>query len=80
VNGVGVRADRGDVGAEIVLCEQGPLLVRGSFVLVTTEGETVDAHRRTVALCRCGNSARRPFCDGAHKRLRPGRGHEEDRA
>lgn len=45
----------------------GPLLVRGPFRLVTPDGEEIDLRRRTVALCRCGRSAIKPFCDGSHK-------------
>ncbi|MFV2115835.1 CDGSH iron-sulfur domain-containing protein [Micromonospora sp. LOL_025] len=47
--------------------QDGPLLVRGDFALVTPDGETIDARRGTVALCRCGKSALKPFCDGTHK-------------
>jgi CDGSH-type Zn-finger protein len=54
-------------GAVITPCEDGPLLVRGSFTLVTQAGETIEQGRRTVALCRCGKSAIKPFCDGTHK-------------
>jgi CDGSH-type Zn-finger protein len=46
----------------------GPLLVRGEFRLVDTEGTEIDPGRRTVALCRCGKSGIKPFCDGSHKR------------
>lgn len=45
----------------------GPLLVRGLFQLVDSEGESIDTKRSTVALCRCGRSRMRPFCDGTHK-------------
>lgn len=45
----------------------GPLLVRGPFTLVDPEGRTIICRRRTVALCRCGKSRTRPFCDGTHK-------------
>lgn len=45
----------------------GPLLVRGPFQLVDSEGESIDTKRSTVALCRCGRSRMRPFCDGTHK-------------
>lgn len=53
--------------ATITPYPDGPLLVRGDFVLRASDGATIDAHRRTVALCRCGASARKPFCDGSHK-------------
>jgi CDGSH-type Zn-finger protein len=46
----------------------GPLIVRGDFRLVDTDGREIDPGRRTVALCRCGKSAIKPFCDGTHKR------------
>ena len=45
----------------------GPLLVRGEVELRTPDGELIRLHRRTVALCRCGISAIKPFCDGTHK-------------
>jgi CDGSH-type Zn-finger protein len=45
----------------------GPYLVRGPFNLVDAEGNAIEAKRRTVALCRCGRSQIKPFCDGTHK-------------
>jgi CDGSH-type Zn-finger protein len=45
----------------------GPLLVRGPFVLVDQDGTEIEVRRRVVALCRCGRSQIRPFCDGTHK-------------
>jgi CDGSH-type Zn-finger protein len=45
----------------------GPLLVRGSFTLVDGEGNPIGRGRNPVALCRCGKSSARPFCDGTHK-------------
>lgn len=45
----------------------GPILVRGEFELRTIEGEEIPRRRRTVALCRCGLSGIKPFCDGTHK-------------
>jgi CDGSH-type Zn-finger protein len=55
----------------------GPLLVRGPVNLVGADGEAVTPRRNTIALCRCGKSRLRPFCDGTHKLIgfrAPGRG------
>ena len=46
----------------------GPLVVRGPFVITDQDGEDIEVGRRTVALCRCGKSRIRPFCDGTHGR------------
>jgi len=59
--------DEDDRGATVIPYEDGPLLVRGNFTLRTPEGEVIDPGRTTVALCRCGKSAIKPFCDGTHK-------------
>jgi CDGSH-type Zn-finger protein len=56
-------------GAIVVPYEDGPLLVRGNFILRTPDGEVIEPGRATVALCRCGKSAIKPFCDGTHKAI-----------
>lgn len=48
----------------------GPYLVRGPFVFVDQDGNEIEVKRRVVALCRCGRSRMRPFCDGTHKGIR----------
>ena len=58
----------GEGPATITPYRDGPLLVRGSFRLVDQDGQEIDPGRRTVALCRCGRSGIKPFCDGTHKR------------
>jgi CDGSH-type Zn-finger protein len=45
----------------------GPLLVRGPFQLLAADGSPIPCDRETIALCRCGRSGRKPFCDGTHK-------------
>lgn len=45
----------------------GPLLVRGDVEILEASGEPVPQRRSTIALCRCGASAIKPFCDGSHK-------------
>ena len=55
-------------GATITPYRDGPLIVRGDFRLVDQDGEEIDPGRSTIALCRCGKSGLKPFCDGSHKR------------
>jgi CDGSH-type Zn-finger protein len=45
----------------------GPLLVRGSARIVDRQGQELHYRRKPIALCRCGKSRLRPFCDGTHK-------------
>ncbi|WP_084141410.1 CDGSH iron-sulfur domain-containing protein [Cryobacterium roopkundense] len=59
----------GDIPVSITACPNGPLLVRGSFEILTPAGEVIPPRRKTVALCRCGISALKPFCDGSHKAI-----------
>ena len=54
----------------ITACADGPLLIRGAVELVGDDGTLLDNPRRTVALCRCGASAIKPWCDGTHKLIR----------
>jgi CDGSH-type Zn-finger protein len=45
----------------------GPLLVRGPVRLATPDGSPIVVDRDPIALCRCGKSKLKPFCDGTHK-------------
>lgn len=53
--------------ARIIAYPDGPLLVRGDFEIVDPEGRAVPRTRSTVALCRCGVSSIKPYCDGTHR-------------
>ena len=44
----------------------GPLFMRGDLVIRTPNGEVRDTR---AALCRCGQSGNKPFCDGTHRRV-----------
>jgi CDGSH-type Zn-finger protein len=55
--------------ATITPCPNGPLLLRGDVELLTPDGTPIPRTRRTLALCRCGASARAPLCDGSHKAI-----------
>ena len=47
----------------------GPFLVEGPVRVVDHEGNafTLRTDKPNIALCRCGQSATKPFCDGSHK-------------
>ena len=60
-------SDNEDFETVITPYRDGPLLVRGDFRLQDQEGNEIEAGRQTIALCRCGKSRTRPFCDGSHK-------------
>jgi CDGSH-type Zn-finger protein len=50
--------------------ENGPYLVTGPVTLVDADGKQYDiSGRETIALCRCGGSTTKPFCDGTHSKV-----------
>ena len=53
-------------GSTIQPYQDGPYVIRGDFCLVDENGDEIELHRRTIALCRCGRSRMKPFCDGSH--------------
>jgi CDGSH-type Zn-finger protein len=55
--------------ADVELCPGGPLLLRGKHVVRDAEGRIHQATGPLTAVCRCGKSASRPWCDGTHKLL-----------
>jgi CDGSH-type Zn-finger protein len=58
------------VTARLTPYRNGPYLVRGEFELTDQDGRVIEARRETIALCRCGASRTKPFCDGSHKSIR----------
>jgi CDGSH-type Zn-finger protein len=69
ISGLHVPGEQ-DPAVTITPYPDGPLLVRGDFALKTVQGKPIDPGRATIALCRCGKSATKPFCDGTHKATR----------
>ena len=53
--------------ATITPTDNGPYLVEGSITRLDTEGNQYEVSD-TVALCRCGHSNTKPFCDGTHEK------------
>ncbi len=60
--------DAGKPAARIKVVKNGPLLVEGSCALVDQEGKEA-ARCGPFALCRCGGSKNKPFCDGTHVKM-----------
>ncbi|HWN65990.1 MAG TPA: CDGSH iron-sulfur domain-containing protein [Haliangium sp.] len=53
----------------IQISKNGPLLIKDEVKVVDmATGNEVKIEKFPIALCRCGQSATKPFCDGAHSR------------
>ena len=48
--------------------KSGPLLVKGDLTIELADGEKVEKTGMT-ALCRCGASENKPYCDGSHQKI-----------
>ena len=54
---------------KITVRNHGPLRLEGEFTIEDSDAKAFGLAGRTViSLCRCGHSANKPFCDGAHNR------------
>jgi uncharacterized Fe-S cluster protein YjdI len=61
----GAQVKRGQP-VDVCASAQGPLLVRGGVRVLDAEGNVLFEGEK-AALCRCGGSRNKPFCDGTHK-------------
>ncbi len=52
--------------ALIEVRENGPFLVKGPLKFIDAQGNEQLVEKAWVALCRCGYSSNKPFCDGTH--------------
>jgi CDGSH-type Zn-finger protein len=61
--------ERSDEAVRVSVAKDGPLTIRGPVELVGSDGEVWrDVPAGTaLALCRCGQSGKKPFCDGSHR-------------
>lgn len=48
--------------------DNGPYIVKGGAKLVDAEGKDFET-KSTIALCRCGQSSNKPFCDATHGKV-----------
>lgn len=54
----------------ITVRQNGPFRVTGPFTLVDADGNAFELPEgETVALCRCGGSKTKPFCDKTHSQI-----------
>ncbi|MBN4076177.1 CDGSH iron-sulfur domain-containing protein [Gemmatimonas aurantiaca] len=51
---------------KLTLRRNGSILVEGKVEIIGPDGETIECKEK-FALCRCGESKNKPFCDGSHK-------------
>ncbi|MGH9871562.1 MAG: CDGSH iron-sulfur domain-containing protein [Pyrinomonadaceae bacterium] len=47
----------------------GPFVVQGLIELLDTAGDKYTLDKESIALCRCGHSENKPFCDGTHSKI-----------
>jgi 3-phenylpropionate/trans-cinnamate dioxygenase ferredoxin subunit len=55
-----------DVTIEVI--KNGPYIVKGEVELKDADGKSLPVEKR-MALCRCGASSEKPFCDGTHSKI-----------
>ena len=68
---VGTTGDGpGETGGALAVkaAPDGPLLVNGNFSIIAGSGR-IAWHGQRAAMCRCGASENKPFCDGSHKKV-----------
>ena len=55
-------------GVDVTLTKNGPILINGPIQMKDSSGNTIET-ASTCALCRCGGSSNKPFCDGTHNNI-----------
>ena len=62
------KTNENEVNIKVHVMSKGPLIVKGNCTVVDENGnETLKEGQ--VALCRCGASANKPYCDGSHRKV-----------
>ena len=57
----------GEPQVEIKVRDNGPYKVTGPVTVIDAEGNRFELPEEPIALCRCGRSQSKPFCDASHK-------------
>ena len=52
---------------KITIVENGPIIVKAATEVSVRVGADAETKSDAIALCRCGQSSKKPFCDGSHR-------------
>ena len=52
--------------ARVQILKDGPALITGNFIVRDAKKKKIRLESEVVAICRCGHSLKKPFCDGSH--------------
>lgn len=55
-------------GIKIQVSKKGPYIVKGDVTIIDKDGTEI-VNDEMIALCRCGGSNNKPFCDGTHTNI-----------
>lgn len=58
----------GEAGLDVEILENGPIIIKGKLNITHPSGNK-ESKDKTTAFCRCGASANKPYCDGAHRKI-----------
>jgi CDGSH-type Zn-finger protein len=53
---------------QVQVSKKGPYIINGNVKIIFPDGTEQD-HTGVIALCRCGGSGKKPFCDGTHTNI-----------
>ena len=55
------------MSAKVTILPNGPALIAGDLTVIGVDGKAIQLPGPQMALCRCGQSKVKPFCDGSHR-------------
>ncbi|MFZ4521999.1 MAG: (4Fe-4S)-binding protein [Bacteroidales bacterium] len=55
--------------ARVHILKNGPALITGNFILRDSKKKKIQVDNEVAAICRCGGSKKKPFCDGSHQAI-----------
>ena len=56
-------------GIQVSIMDNGPYIVKGEIEITDADGNVIKQKGKQAALCRCGASTTKPFCDGQHSKI-----------